>query len=469
MCQWRTPLICLSLVCLALHSGCADSDEPQPVAATEPATEPATESVSIDGSFPRLLGDHFDGRAVGQVALDWSSKPQVAWTLPVGAGYGLGSAVNGVYYQLDAEARFQGGVEQLRALDFQSGKELWKAERKFSYQDLYGYDNGPRGTPTVAGDRIVTFGVDGMLCCRQLTNGDLIWKVNTKSKYGVVQNFFGVGASPLIHDSLVIVPVGGSPEDSQQVAPGRLDRIRSNDTAVVAFDLQTGEERWHCGEDFASYSSPRTATIDGKTVVLQLARNQLLVIDPDDGKVLWQYPHRASILESVNASMPVVKQDEVFISECYQVGSALLQVRLDGPTPVWVDPPSRRREQAMRCHWSTPVLVGDYLYGCSGRNNPDSEFRCVQWSTGKVMWGDASQIRTSVATADGKLVVLSEDGVIEILQPNPERKQVLHRYDFGDQLKAPCWSAPIIVGNRMLIRGDEKVLCLSVAAGSDTK
>ena len=65
--------------------------------------------------------------------------------------------------------------------------------------------------------------------------------------------------------------------------------------------------------------------IDGETLVLVFARSGLMAIDPEQGQVRWQFEHRAAILESVNAMMPVVDGDHVFISECYEVGSALLR------------------------------------------------------------------------------------------------------------------------------------------------
>jgi outer membrane protein assembly factor BamB len=152
-----------------------------------------------------------------------------------------------------------------------------------------------------------------------------------------VQNFFGVGASPLVMNDLVVVMVGGSPAADQSVAPMQLDRVSPNGSAIVAFDRNTGEQRWRAGDDLASYSSPRAITIDGKTFVLALARGGLLLIDAQTGETKWRVDHRASILESVNGMVPVVRGDEVFISECYQLGSVLLKVDAKKPTVLWSD------------------------------------------------------------------------------------------------------------------------------------
>ena len=92
--------------------------------------------------------------------------------------------------------------------------------------------------------------------------------------------------------------------------------------------------------DVISYR-PALWLLIGIPLVLVFARDNLLAVDPVAGDVRWQFPHRADILESVNAMMPVVDKDHVFISDCYEVGSALLKVdRTAKPQIVWRDPHS---------------------------------------------------------------------------------------------------------------------------------
>ena len=55
------------------------------------------------------------------------------------------------------------------------------------------------------------------------------------------------------------------------------------------------------------------------------ARGGLMAIDPEKGETIAQFPWRARKLESVNAATPVVVGDEVFISETYELGSALVR------------------------------------------------------------------------------------------------------------------------------------------------
>jgi outer membrane protein assembly factor BamB len=404
-------------------------------------------------------------------AFDWSQEPKFVWGVELGEGYGLGSVFDGKYFQMDAvlDPATRGIKERIRCFDLATGAPIWEQSQPIVYRDLYGYDDGPRGTPAIADTEIYSLGVSGKLTCRDLASGMEIWTVDTNKVYGVVQNFFGVGASPLVLDDLVIVMVGGSPERDQRVPPGQLDRVSTNGSLLVALDRKTGNEKWRAGNDLASYSSPRPMQLDGKTVVLAFARNGLVAVDPVNGKELWRVDHRAEILESVNGMVPVVDQDRVFISECYEVGSSLLRVNRAGAETIWKDPPRDRRRQSMRVHWSTPILIDGFLYGSSGRNAPDSDFRCIEFATGKVSWSDDRRTRVEATRVGKMLVLLDEQGRIEMVRPNPEKLEVVARWDWSKPsgkrpaLTYPCWGAPIVVGDRLIVRGETSVVCFQLA------
>lgn len=434
----------------------------------------APTSAQSPTDWPRFLGKAFNNVGVtGDHVFDWSSEPELVWALPVGDGYGLGSVVGNRYFQFDADTRSES--ERLRCIDFESGKTLWQSLTPMFYRDMLGYESGPRSTPTVHDDFVYTFGVTGRLICRKVSSGEKVWSVDTSRDFDVVTNFFGVGGSPLIVDDKLIVPVGGSPKEDQQIPPGVLTRVSPAGSALVAFDRSDGKVIWKSGEDLSSYSSPRTAVIGGKTVILYFARDHLMAFDPDDGTVLWKVHHRAEINESVNGMVPVVDQDRIFISECYQVGSMLLDASTEPPAVVWKDPDGNRRIQSMRCHWSTPILVDGYLYGGSGRNPPDSDIRCIDFATGKVMWTEPQRVRSSVAKAGDHLLIWTERGRLQVIKPDPAKMRVVADWDFSEPggdgkvrpgLDFPCWAAPIVVGDKLLLRGDRYVLCLRLKTSS---
>jgi outer membrane protein assembly factor BamB len=308
-----------------------------------------------------------------------------------------------------------------------------------------------------------------MLYCLRTADGSVVWHVDTMERFGVIQNFFGVGSTPVIEDNLLIVMVGGSPPETRETYRGRLDEVQHNGTCLVAFDKMTGDVVWKAGDDLASYASLKLATIGGRRWGFAFAREGLLAFEPGTGEVDFHYPWRAKILESVNASMPVVVGDEVFISETYGPGSSLLKVRPGGFDIVWRDD-AKSREKAMQTHWNTPVYRDGYLYGCSGRHTYNADLRCVAWKTGKVMWSVPRLTRTSLLYVDGHFVGLGEYGQLFVFKADPGEFRVVGMVAEGklvDEpglplLEYPCWAAPIIANRLLYVRGKGRLLCLDL-------
>lgn len=412
--------------------------------------------------WPRFLGPTGDSRSPERGILTrWGENgPPLVWHREVGTSYGIGSVAAGRYFQFDRH----GNRARLTCLNARTGELLWKFEYPTDYEDLVGYNNGPRCSPVVDEGLVYLFGAEGMLHCVRADDGRLVWKVDTARQFGVVPNYFGVGSTPVVEGNLLIVMVGGSPAESQGAGRFDLDRAVGNGTAVVAFDKRTGAVKYAVGDELASYAAPQLATIDGRRWCFVFARGGLLGLDPLSGKIDFHYPWRSRLRDSVNASTPVVVGNEVFISETYGPGSSLLRVKPGGYEVVWRDPPGRTK--AMQTHWNTPVYHEGYLYGSSGRHFSDAELRCIEWSSGKVIWSQPNLSRASLLYVDGHFVCLGEDGVLRLVKATPERyvevaKAVVRETPEGPRLlKAPAWAAPILSHGLLYVRGDNRVVCL---------
>ena len=338
--------------------------------------------------------------------------------MKLGVSYGGPTIAKGRLLQFD---RF-GDDERLTCFNAETAEELWRVESKMEYEDMLGYNNGPRCSPVVDGDYIYTFGVSGLLTCWQLEDGKKIWQKDTQKEYGVVQNFFGVASAPYVYKDLLLVMIGGSPPSSQLVnAREELDLVKPNGTAVVAFNKLTGKEVYRVGNDLSSYASMTVREINGKATGLAFLRSGLMAFEPESGKEIFKFPWRASLRDSVNAALPITRGNQILLSEAYEIGSALLSVTGGKTKTVWQDSGSSLRKHAFRAHWSTPVWVGDYLYGCSGRNQPDADFRCIRMSDGKVQWAERRHERSSVLLVDGYLIVLGEYGRLELVKGEPAK------------------------------------------------
>jgi outer membrane protein assembly factor BamB len=382
---------------------------------------------------------------------------RLVWQCPLGEGYGMPTVAHGRLFHFDRV----GDRARVTCRRSETGELLWRFEYPTDYQDFYNYSPGPRASPVVDGDRVYAHGVEGMLHCLRATDGKLLWKVDTRADFGFVQNFFGVGSSPVVEGDLVIVPVGGSPPDSN---PAAFRLLKGNGSGLVAFHKLTGAVVWKSSDELASYATPVFATVNGRRWGFHFARAGLIGFDPATGKVEFRFPWRSRVLESVNASCPVVVGDRVLITECYGPGAALLTVKPTGSEVVWTDEERGRAatgEKALQCHWNTPVHDNGHVYASSGRHTVDAELRCVELATGKIVWRQPGMTRTSLLAVDGHFVCLGEDGTLRLLKINPQRYEEVSRIEL-DGLDYPCWAAPILAHGLLYVRGRDRLLCLEL-------
>ncbi len=250
-----------------------------------------TVSAGNGGSdWPRFLGP--SGTSVSTekgILTPWpASGLRVVWTKELGTGYGAPAISRGKLFQFD-RVRNQA---RLQCLDARTGTLVWKVEYPTAYKDFFGYNNGPRCCPVVEGERVFTYGAEGMLHCLAAADGKLLWKVDTHAQFNVMQNFFGVGSAPVVEGDLVIVQVGGSPKGSILRNLGDIAKLKGDNSGVVAFDKADGTVRYRISDELASYSSPHLATIEGRRWCFMFARGGLLAFEPTSGKIDFHFPWR---------------------------------------------------------------------------------------------------------------------------------------------------------------------------------
>ena len=193
----------------------------------------------------------------------------------------------------------------------------------------------------------------------------------------------------------------------------------------------------------------------------------LLAFDPSTGQEDFYLPWRASILESVNASTPIVWDQHVFISETYGPGSALLAFRPGAYDILWSDA-ERRRDKSLQTHWNTPIYHQGFLYASSGRHTQNANLRCVDAMSGKVMWSQPDLTRCSLLYADDHLICLSEYGTLRVIKASPTAYQEISASTPVDEradgrrtplLNYPAWAAPMLAQGRLYVRGKDHLAC----------
>jgi outer membrane protein assembly factor BamB len=348
--------------------------------------------------WPQFLGPQRNGVYGGPpLATSWpAGGPRKVWEKRIGQGF-AGPVVAGdrliLFHRVGRE-------EIVDAMDARTGEARWHFAYPTAYRDDFGFDEGPRAVPVVAGNRVYTFGAEGQLHAIDVTTGRRIWSVDTRMRFNVRKGFFGAAGSPLVEDGRVIANVGGT--DGTKGA------------GIVAFNAETGAVMWTATNHEASYSSPVGATFGGKRTAVFFTRNGLVGLDPASGSIFFQRMWRSRTSSSVNAATPLVIGDVIFISATYETGAAAVRVQGSELKELWSS------DEVLSNHYATSVHYNGYLYGFHGRQEFNPSFRSVELATGAVKWSVDKFHAGTVTLAGDKLLVLRETGELILANASPQ-------------------------------------------------
>lgn len=300
-----------------------------------------------------------------------------------------------------------------------------------------GMGDGPRGTPTIDGDRLYAEGGNGDLVCLEAATGKTIWYVNLRSEFGGGVPGWGYSESPLIVDDLIIVTPGGG--------KGTVAALNKHDGKVVwqSKDVTEG----------AHYSSPEVAEINGVRQIVQFGNKSVFGISLADGKGLWSYAAPAN--GTANCCSPIIDGNLVFASSSYGVGGGLAKITVAGSTQAAEEV---YFEKKMACHHGGIVKVGDNMYSAGG-----GPLMCMDFKTGKIHWQARSAGKGSICVADGMLYVLGEGHEVALAEVTPEGYREHGRFKIQSHGR-PAWAHVIVTGGRMYLRDQESLSVYDVKA-----
>jgi outer membrane protein assembly factor BamB len=387
----------------------------------------AEASAQVGGNWPQWRGANRDGisKETGLLKQWPDDGPPLAWkTTGAGGGYSSVAISNGRLFTMG----LRGDREFVIAFDVATGKQVWATPHGGAFRNDRG--DGPRGTPTVDGDRLYALGGNGDLSSLDTRSGKVIWTMNVLEKFGGDNITWGISESPLVIGEKVLVNAGG---------PG---------ASIVALNKKDGSLVWKSQSDRAGYSSGIPVQIGDTTQVVFFTNKRALGLDLKDGKLLWDYPRAANNV--ANAATPIVRGNRVFISSDYGTGAGLVEIKADGKAQeVYFT-------KDMRNHHSSSILIGDYLYGFSG-----GILTAMRFDTGEVAWKDRSVGKGSLVYADGNLYALSENGVVGLVEATPAAYKEKGRFRIA-QDSLPTWTHPVVAGGRLYLRDQDTIYAYDV-------
>ena len=390
-----------------------------------------------ESDWPQFLGPNRNGVYAGPAISDsWpASGPPLLWRKPVGEGFSGPVVQDGrlvLFHRLESR-------ERVECLDVRTGRTLWQFAYPTDYRDDFGFDAGPRATPSVWKGKVYTFGAQGVLHCLDLESGRKVWSLKTHEKFGVRKGFFGAACSPLVEDGRLFLNVGGRGQ-----------------TGLVAFDARTGKVLWTATDDEASYSSPAMASLGGRRQVLFFTRAGLVSADPESGKILFRFRWRARSRASVNAATPLAAGPSIFLSASYGTGAVQLRVEGSELETVWTS------DESLSNRYSTSVIRGDHLYGFHGRQEYGQSLRCVALQTGRVLWSRDGFGAGTVSLAGDRLLVLKENGELLVVSASPRAFRLIAKARvLGPTVRA----YPALAGGRLFARNQKELVAVDLRPG----
>ncbi|MEQ8846742.1 PQQ-binding-like beta-propeller repeat protein [Botrimarina sp.] len=388
--------------------------------------------------WPQWMGPQRDGLTSETGLLkEWpEGGPKRVWlNREVGLGYSGPAIADGKLYTLGS----RDGVEQLIALDADTGDELWAVDLGQEYENDWG--NGPRNTPTVDDGRVYALAARGALVCVSADSGDPIWKKQLQDFGGETPNW-GYAESPLVDDGRVVVTPGGEKG------------------AILALDKLTGERIWQAEEltPIAHYSSIVVGSPNGQKQYIQLLQDQLVGVAPDSGELLWSvpWPGRVAVIPT-----PLVEGNRVYATTAYGIGCMLVEIAPDNTPEVVYE------NKVIKNKHGGVILLDGHVYG----HSDGAGWVCQDFDTGELVWRERSALDAgSLGYADERLYLLSEDGgEVVLLEPSPKEWIEKGRFTLEPQTdlrkpKGKIWVHPVIANGKLYLRDQELLFCFDVSA-----
>jgi len=390
-------------------------------------------SVSVQAAdWPRFLGPEANSiSSETGINKDWAAKPpKECWRVAMTDEGFSGPAIK------DQVVYLHDHVEEddvIRALDANTGKELWR----FAYPEAGRENHGfTRATPTIEDGHVYTVSRTGVVHCLNAADGQLIWRADVMTDRGGAPPEWGAANSAFIDgDKLIAIAA-------------------AENQHVVALDKNTGKEIWAGGgTDIAGYGTPAVATLDGKRQYLIFTGKSMIGVAVADGKLLWRHPWETRL--DSNACAPIVVDDNsIWIASGYRRGCALLRIEGDQVTEVWSD-------TRITPHWSSGVFVDGHIY----TTTPPGYLVCVEAKTGKEKWRSKGTARGfehgGLIAVDGTLIVIEGNtGNVVQVALTKEGYQELGRINPLES--ARCWTAPVIANKKLYVRSPEELVCLDL-------
>ena len=229
-----------------------------------------------------------------------------------------------------------GDQDSVFCFDAATGSQIWRSANTPARPIRNFTKGGPSATPTIAHDRVYTFGRQGDALCFEAATGKVVWSTNVAAGLHLQIPTWGFAGSPFVEGDHVVLNAG---------------------TSGLCLDAATGGVLWKSGDEPAGYSDPVPADYGGQKCVVMFGGKSVNAVRVDNGAIVWSHPW--ATLYGVNAADPILFGNKVFITSGYDHGCSLFEVSGSDTHSLW-------ENKNLRAHFTSCVLIDGYLYGIDG-------------------------------------------------------------------------------------------------------
>jgi outer membrane protein assembly factor BamB len=320
------------------------------------------------------------------------------------------------------------------AFDRKTGKQQWNKKvfeqvpRKKEQRNSYATP-----TPATDGENVYAVFGDGSVVAVSAKNGDILWEHREVKFYSQ----HGLGASPLLHGNLLIMPFDASSTGENK----RIGwQIPWDQSFILAFDKKSGDVAWKAmrGQSRISHVTPNIMTHGGREILVSGAGDVVQGFDLKNGERLWS----------------VYSQGEGVVPSIVVGGGLIYSVSgFEKPTIRAVRPPQSAGEEATIL-WeqkrSVPMIpsllfVGKHLFGIT----EGGVAICLETATGEIVWQErvGGNHSASPVLAENRIYFTDEEGTTTVIEAAPTFK-VLAR----NELKEKCQASMAVSQKQVFIR-----------------
>ena len=368
----------------------------------------------------------------------WSATEHVAWKTNI-PGKGWSSPIVFEDRVFLTTATEEGVSCRVLCVDRVQGGVLWNTEvhrqkpGKMRRQNSYATP-----TPVTDGKHVYAVFYDGTVVAVNFS-GKRVWK-NSDIPF---HSLHGLGASPVLGSGQVIMPFDGSSPEKET-----LGWKEPWDKAVIlSLDAQKGTVRWKGKRGKSRVGHVTPILVNDGTQLVSAGGDRVQGFDVDNGKRIWSIYSQG---EGVTPS-PVVGDGKIFTSSGFEAPT-IRAIRLGGKGDVTETHIAWEQKKGVPA-LASPLYVAPYLYTITR----DNILHCIDASTGDVVWIERLKgvHSASPVFADGRIYILSEDGVTLVLKPGSKYEQIGH-----NDIAATCQASMAISQGQFFIRSDGHLWCI---------